>query len=39
MFILNIIVIECLNKIWNSFQISFHFSQEFLVNTFWEQMK
>jgi len=30
MFILHIIVIDHLNKIWNSFQISFHLTQGFL---------
>ena len=29
MFVLNTIVIDSLNKIWKSFQISFHFAKKF----------
>jgi hypothetical protein len=37
-FVPNTIIIDYLNKNWNSFQISFHFAQGFTINTIWEQI-
>ena len=39
MFVLYIIVIDRLNKIWIPYQISFHLANDFSVNTISEQKK
>jgi len=39
MFVLNIVVIDYLDKIWDSFQILLHLGQGFTINIIWKHMK